>query len=944
MKYLLPFFLFPLILFGQQPSHYVLGETELDGIDIYDLLHARNGTYLIATNDGLIEFDGYRFKKIDCPDMLMSSVFNLVEDTLGNVFFHNLSGQIFKYSAESCKLLFTLADTLLSADMNLGIDDLNRLIITSNRIMVADEQGKLMLLSAASHFGSMQKFLDGTLSVCSSADFIIYRLSKGILSTDSFGNAAMDRNNVPAFFEFQGLQYMCFSNSCNISAFGPDGLKPIFSPSKAAGQEHIFRMYFTSNALWFASSSFGVLRTDANFELSDHGGFLFPRSIISNVIEDREGNVLLGTFGKGIYVIPKESTEDLRLTQEEEDVISVAAMEDGSLYFGTQSGKLLRRTNDGQVEAFRDAKLKGMEALFAVGAGSLLIGEAMGVLINTESRKEMLVDLGSVKDVAVVNQHTVLVGSNSGAYTVSLESGNMTKMAGLALRHYAIGYDPSTASIYSGTSKGLLISAANGQPRSFKLNDKELVARDFLALDGNVYAATAAYGVLVFNRDSLVKEWNESTGLASNSISQLERYGTQLIMATSNGIQLVDKNGKVLRTINQADGLNAAKVLDMAVKGDELWVVHSSGVQRVMLQASEASIFQPSLQLKSVLVNDSIQAPLTQHDFSSDQQKFSFELSAISLRYHHGIQYQYRLEGAETAWHTARYSDNIIEYRSLSPGTYTFRAKAVYQNRESQEVSYTFTIATPFYKAWWFYLLVLLGAILMLVLWFKRRLKREQLLAEQQNELNASKLTAIQSQMNPHFIFNALNSIQSLVLKGDVDNSYTYITKFANLIRRTLNYSDKEFIDFSEEIKLIDLYLTLEKLRFSEDFEFVINTNGIEDVMMPPMLIQPFIENALVHGLLHRTGHKRICLDFELGEVLTCTITDNGVGRNRAKAIKERQRSEHESFSVNAIRTRFEILQRYHKGALGFVYEDLFANGVASGTKVVLRIPIKRKF
>ncbi len=276
--------------------------------------------------------------------------------------------------------------------------------------------------------------------------------------------------------------------------------------------------------------------------------------------------------------------------------------------------------------------------------------------------------------------------------------------------------------------------------------------------------------------------------------------------------------------------------------------------------------------------------------------------------------------------------------------TYTFRAKAVYRSMESEEVTYTFTIATPFYKAWWFYLVILISVVLALAFWFRRRLKRQQLLAEQQNELNASKLTAIRSQMNPHFIFNALNSIQSLVLKGDVDNSYTYITKFANLVRRTLNYSDKEFIDFSEEMKLIELYLTLEQLRFKEDFEFTINMNGIEDVMIPPMLIQPFIENALLHGLLHRSGPKRIRLDFELTDVLTCTITDNGVGRAKAKAIKERQRSEHESFSVNAISSRFEILERYYEGKLGFDYEDLMENGEATGTRVTLRIPVKHKF
>jgi LytS/YehU family sensor histidine kinase len=189
-----------------------------------------------------------------------------------------------------------------------------------------------------------------------------------------------------------------------------------------------------------------------------------------------------------------------------------------------------------------------------------------------------------------------------------------------------------------------------------------------------------------------------------------------------------------------------------------------------------------------------------------------------------------------------------------------------------------------------------------------------------------------------------LNSIQDLVLKGDVDNSYTFITKFSNLVRRTLSYSDKDFIEIDQELKLIELYLSLEKLRFKENLEFKIDSSEIEDILVPPMLIQPFIENALLHGLLHKEGLKKIHIKFTLTDVLICEIVDNGIGRVKSKEIKERQRLEHESFSTNAIKNRFDILERHFGGSLGFVYEDLYENGHASGTKVILKIPIKRMF
>ena len=189
-----------------------------------------------------------------------------------------------------------------------------------------------------------------------------------------------------------------------------------------------------------------------------------------------------------------------------------------------------------------------------------------------------------------------------------------------------------------------------------------------------------------------------------------------------------------------------------------------------------------------------------------------------------------------------------------------------------------------------------------------------------------------------------MNSIQDLILKGDVEHSYSYITTFSDLVRRTLIYSDKDFIDFEQELKLLQLYLSLEKLRFKKDLDYVIESNGISDIQIPPMLIQPFIENALVHGLLHKTGEKRLHISFTLTDHLVCVIEDNGIGQNQSRIIKERQRVDHESFSVQAIRKRFEILSDHFKGTLGYKYEDIEKNGSASGTRVILQIPVKHKY
>ncbi len=212
------------------------------------------------------------------------------------------------------------------------------------------------------------------------------------------------------------------------------------------------------------------------------------------------------------------------------------------------------------------------------------------------------------------------------------------------------------------------------------------------------------------------------------------------------------------------------------------------------------------------------------------------------------------------------------------------------------------------------------------------------------NELAISNLKALKSQMNPHFIFNLLNSIQALVMKGDVDASYVYMTKFAKLVRQTLHFSDADLVELEDEIDLLKLYLDLEKLRFSKDFEYKIIDNDIEGIEIPPLLIQPFIENALVHGLLHKAGKKTLKIEFEQKDKIICTITDNGIGRAKSKEIKARQGSKHESFSTKAIEKRFKILSETYKGEFGFKYEDVFENDIFVATQVKLYIPFKQVF
>lgn len=210
----------------------------------------------------------------------------------------------------------------------------------------------------------------------------------------------------------------------------------------------------------------------------------------------------------------------------------------------------------------------------------------------------------------------------------------------------------------------------------------------------------------------------------------------------------------------------------------------------------------------------------------------------------------------------------------------------------------------------------------------------------QKGELAHLQLKSLKAQMNPHFMFNAMNSIQSMVLKGDKHNAYQYLSKFSEMVRDNLNMSEKSFVSFDEENSLLKKYLELEKLRFRNDFSYKITGgNLVDDLKIPSMIIQPFVENAIKHGLLHKVnGQKQLHIEFKQKEVFECIITDNGVGVQKCKEINIQNKIEHTSFSTNAIKERLALLKDYYKTDIGFEYI-----AVAKGTQVVVKIPYTLK-
>jgi LytS/YehU family sensor histidine kinase len=207
-------------------------------------------------------------------------------------------------------------------------------------------------------------------------------------------------------------------------------------------------------------------------------------------------------------------------------------------------------------------------------------------------------------------------------------------------------------------------------------------------------------------------------------------------------------------------------------------------------------------------------------------------------------------------------------------------------------------------------------------------------------------LIGLKAQMNPHFIFNCLNSIQKYVLDHDSKQAYTYMAKFSKLIRYVLDISDKTFVALSDELELVKIYAELEQLRFSKKFDFIIDIEEsikIDEVMIPSMLIQPYLENAIWHGIMNlpedTEGVVKIKVNNE-DDNLEIIIEDNGIGRAKAKLIKQKT---HQSKGLSINEKRIEAINyllKFNNASVEII--DLFdPNNIAIGTKVVIKLPIK---
>ena len=326
------------------------------------------------------------------------------------------------------------------------------------------------------------------------------------------------------------------------------------------------------------------------------------------------------------------------------------------------------------------------------------------------------------------------------------------------------------------------------------------------------------------------------------------------------------------------------------------------------------------------------------------QSNITFDFTAIEYNDPEKITFSYMLEGFDKNWIDAG-NKRAVSYTNLPGGDFIFKVKAYNSSGIASDkiAIFKIKIIPPFWKTWWFFLLILLAVSLLSIGISRWIQKRKQELNKINEQVARVELASLRSQMNPHFIFNSLNSIHKYIWENKQDDASEYLTKFSKLVRMILENSKEKEIPLSKELESLQLYIELEHRRCNNKFDYSISVDpsiNSANVLIPSMIIQPYVENAIWHGLVQAAGNGNLTINITQGiKQLTCIIEDNGIGRKKAAAIKAQKQDVHRSLGLDITQERLNLLSK-ESGVISSVQIIDIDDGAHTGTKVILQLPL----
>lgn len=682
---------------------------------------------------------------------------------------------------------------------------------------------------------------------------------------------------------------------------------------------------------------------------------------IAHVLKDLENGYWFTTLGSGVFYVPNLDNQSIStIDNMAVGNTTVVFNDDDKVWFGANKAKFGSISDDAlEITSFYMSKGRSRAKSIVKGKnpGDLLIVLEEALILKKSDGTFGRID-GSIKNFQKWTDQVYVAGVTWGLLFIDVDMlyGKFHFVPGtrspkgnwgffrkpFTMKHLymspVIEIEPYGPGLLVASSRGLYY--VNEDLQEIKMNDHPVmnsVINDIHVLNDSTYIlASNGFGSFLFSGEK-ISQFSTDQGLSSDIHRKVfPENDSTFWLATNAGVNkvMLNQGELAVKHVGTTDGLMSEDVNDVTIWDDKLVAATSKGISQINISTLEADQQPPLINMKQMTIDGMLWED--DLEIAPGPKSIAIHYDGLHFRSQESLSYQYRLLGYDDRWKVT--TRNMMEFSGLSSGNYTFEVKAINAyGVESQVVEKRFMIATPFWATWWFIGLVavLVLSICYFLVWqvIRRNRLKEQKKYELQLKIAEAERKALQSQLNPHFIFNSLNSIQNMVLDNNIDEVYQYLAKFGKLIRRVLEFSDISLISLADELETLRLYMELENLRLNDKFDFTISLSDHTDLTteIPSMILQPHVENAIWHGITPLKGQRRGKITVLVSETeggLRLEVSDNGVGR-------QPKTGESKSFGTRIVN---ELVRKYEgdrRGLLEII--DLYNGTEPAGTKVVIQ-------
>ncbi|HNW98309.1 MAG TPA: two-component regulator propeller domain-containing protein [Bacteroidales bacterium] len=795
--------------------------------------------------------------------------------------------------------------------------------------------------------------------------------------------------------KYENQKFTCYKQeSKNSNSITSNKISKIFQDSKGL--------------FWIGTSDKGLITYDevnntfGKYENSLDDVNSISSNSISYIMEDRSGIIWVATE-KGVNKIDKNSNkfrhyqhiENIENSLSNNSVWDFYEDDDNNIFICTDGGLNVYNRKTGKIKKLKNSSANGnikseskISAVIKDEDGYIWIGTGdAGVKVLQMNGSENYSEVDLFKDFNYKIDKTIWclhqdknkniwIATNNGLYRFNKKNNELK-----SFKYYS--YNPYSISsniiyyIYEDTEGVLWFCTYNGLDRYYKKNDKfyaykhipnnsqspstNTIYSIFEDKNGIMWIGTFGGGLNRFDKTTgTFKYYTEKDGLANNVVyGVLEDNNSNLWISTNSGISKFNKT-ETFVNYDVKDGVQSSEFNGNAflkTKDGEFYFGGMNGFNAFYPNEIKRNKFIPPIVITSFKIFNEIQKSEIQDGntitLSHNDNFFSFEFSALDYSNPIKNRYKYKLENFDKGWIFCDANRRFAEYTKVNPGTYKLLIRGTNSDGvwNDKGISITIIVNPPWWATWTFRILFIISVIA--ITWYilgrrfqqiRKKHEIEKKVIEIEKQLFELEQKSLRLQMNPHFIFNSLNSIQSFIINNDSDKATLYLAKFAQLMRLILANSRESYVPVKDELKSLKYYMDIENLRFDNKFDYNINIDPEVDddfIGIPPMIIQPYVENAILHGIVNKQGRGKISINLSLkDDYIFCIIEDDGVGRAKAENIKSMSGLHHKSSGMIITRERLEIINKQLKGKILLNVIDLMnENNEAIGTRVEIFIP-----